>query len=169
MAVVLLQSLVFLLQPPKPALVVPLAPTSHGRLRCGGGLTAPYYSHRWPGHPSTHPHPLLFCSDGSLTLVLLFAWASTAASSPAPRCPLPRPRRRPPPWSMWSTTDFHRKSTVRGEADSWVHGRSKEVPPYYAQINIPPPDSGDPPDGPLYFVKKHFPLTAGTHQLHLRM
>ena len=31
------------------------------------GLTAPYYSHRWPGHPSTHPHPLLFCGDGSLT------------------------------------------------------------------------------------------------------
>ena len=28
---------------------------------------APYYSHRWPGHPSTHPHPLLFCGDGSLT------------------------------------------------------------------------------------------------------
>ena len=27
-------------------------------------------------------------------------------------------------WSMWSTTDFHRKSTVRGEADRWVHGRS---------------------------------------------
>ena len=36
-------------------------------------------------------------------------------------------------WSMWSTTDFHRKSTVRGEADSWVHGSRKEVPPYYAQ------------------------------------
>ena len=27
-------------------------------------------------------------------------------------------------WSMWSTTDFHRKSTVRGEADSWVHDHS---------------------------------------------
>ena len=27
-------------------------------------------------------------------------------------------------WSMWSTTDFHQKSTVRGEADSWVHGHS---------------------------------------------
>ena len=27
-------------------------------------------------------------------------------------------------WSMWSTTDFHRKSIVRGEADSWVQGRS---------------------------------------------
>ena len=38
-------------------------------------------------------------------------------------------------WSMWSTTDFHRKSTVCGEADSWVHGRSKEVPPYYAKNN----------------------------------
>ena len=27
-------------------------------------------------------------------------------------------------WSMWSTIDFHRKSTVRGEADSWVQGHS---------------------------------------------
>ena len=27
-------------------------------------------------------------------------------------------------WSMWSRNDFHRKSTVRGEADSWVHGHS---------------------------------------------
>ena len=27
----------------------------------------PYYSHRWPGHPTTHPHPLLFYGDGSLT------------------------------------------------------------------------------------------------------
>ena len=38
-------------------------------------------------------------------------------------------------WSMWSTTDFHWKSTVRGEAYSWIHGRSKEVPPYYVQNN----------------------------------
>ena len=38
-------------------------------------------------------------------------------------------------WSMWSTTDFHRKSTVRGEAGSWVYGGLKEVPPYYAQNN----------------------------------
>ena len=37
--------------------------------------------------------------------------------------------------TAWSTTDFHRKSTVRGEADSWVHGGRKEVPPYYAQNN----------------------------------
>ena len=93
---------------------------------------------------------------------------------------------------MWSTTDFHRKSTVRGEADSWVHGGRKEVPPYYAENNDSSTDSWDPPDGPLYFVKKNVspglgptsyifarkevrpgkktirPLTAGTHQLHLR-
>ena len=38
-------------------------------------------------------------------------------------------------WSTWSRNGFHRTWTVRGEADSWVHGRSKEVPPYYAQNN----------------------------------
>ena len=38
-------------------------------------------------------------------------------------------------WSTWSTTDFHRKSIVCGEADSWVHDGRKEVPPYYAQNN----------------------------------
>ena len=61
------------------------------------------------------------------------------------------------------------------------------------KIMIPPPDSWDPPDGPLYFARKTFPpdcwdppatsshgrkcvrvkkrfapVTAGTHQLHLR-
>ena len=45
---------------------------------------------------------------------------------------------------MRSMTDFHRKSTVRGETDSWVHGGRKEVPPYYAQ-------------------KHEYPLLAGTH------
>ena len=38
-------------------------------------------------------------------------------------------------WSMWSTTDFHQKVTVCGEAGSWVLGSRKEVPPYYAQNN----------------------------------
>ena len=27
----------------------------------------PYYSHSWLGRPSTHPHPLLFCGNNSLT------------------------------------------------------------------------------------------------------
>ena len=66
-AVVLLQPLVFLVQPPKAAPIVPPAPDSRGRLCCRGGLTAPILLHGWPGHPSTHPHPLLFCGDGSLT------------------------------------------------------------------------------------------------------
>ena len=40
--------------------------------------------------------------------------------------------------SMWSTTDFHQKSTVCGEADSWVHDSRKEVPPYYTKkMNTP--------------------------------
>ena len=38
-------------------------------------------------------------------------------------------------WSTWSRNDFHRTWTVHGEADSWVHGHSKEVPPYYAENN----------------------------------
>ena len=38
-------------------------------------------------------------------------------------------------WSTWSRNGFHRTWTVRGEVDSWVHDRSKEVPPYYAQNN----------------------------------
>ena len=49
----LLQPLVFLLQPPKAASVVPHAPTSRSQLCCRGGLTSPYYSHRWPGPAAT--------------------------------------------------------------------------------------------------------------------
>ena len=36
---------------------------------------------------------------------------------------------------------------------------------YFAKKSFPP-DCWDPPDGPPYFAKKkHFPLTAETHQL----
>ncbi len=148
MAVVLLQPLVFLLQPPKPASVVPRAPASRGRLRCGGGLTAPYYSHRWPVHPSTHPHPLLFCGNGSLTPQR----TSEPSYSSTRGHPLPRlTRLRVVPFldlavvhrpgalgaarSTCSRNSFHRTWTVRGEDDSWVHGSRKEVPPYYAENN----------------------------------
>ena len=98
----------------------------------------PYYSHRWPG-PA-----VMAASQRSRT--------SEPSYSSLRVHPLPRlPRLRVVPflgltvvhrrgalgvaWSMWSTTDFHRKSTVRGDTDSWVHGRSKEVPPYYTQNN----------------------------------
>jgi len=138
MAVVLLQPLVFLLQLPTAAPVVPPAPASRGRLCCHGGLTTPYYSHRWPGPAAT------VASHRNRT-------SEPSYSSPRghPLSCLPRLRVVPflglavihrlgavgATWSMWLTKDFHRKSTICGEADSWVHGRCKEVPPYYAENN----------------------------------
>ena len=128
--------------------VVPPALASRGRLCYRGGLTAPYYSHRWPGHPSTHPHP---CYSSATTASQRSQTSEPSYSSPHGH-PLPRlPRLRVFPflglaivhrlgalgaaWSMWSTTNFHWKSTIRGEADSWVHDSRKEVHPYYVQNN----------------------------------
>ena len=132
MTIVLLQSLIFLPLPPKPAPSKPPAPASRGRQCCREGLTAPSYSHLWPVYPSTHPHLLLFSGDGS----------RTSKPSYSPPCVQPLsclPRLRVIPfiglavvhhpgalgaaWSTWSTTDMHLKWTVRGDADSWVHGR----------------------------------------------
>ena len=103
-----------------------------------GGLTAPYYSHRWPGHPSTHPHPLLFCGDGSLTPQRTSEPSySSTRGHPLPRLPrlrvvpflglvvVHRPGALDAVWSTWSRNGFHLKWTVRGEADSWVHGRTQ--------------------------------------------
>ena len=116
---------------------MPRAPASRGRLRCSGGLTAPYYSRRWPGHPSTHPHPLLFYGDGRLTPQRTSepSYSSTRGHplSCLPRlCVIPflgltvvhRPGALGAAWSTWSRNDFHQTWTVRGEADSWVHGHS---------------------------------------------
>ena len=102
------------------------------------------YSHPWPVYPSTHPHLLLFSGDGSRT-------SQPSYSPPRGQPLLCLPRLRVVPflglaifhrpgalgaaWSTWSRNGFHRTSTVRGEVDSWVHGCSKEVPPYYAQNN----------------------------------
>ena len=146
MAVVLLQPLVFLLQPPKAAPVVPPAPAARGRLWCRGGLTAPYYSNRRQAIPLRTHTP---CYSTATAALHRSRTSEPSYSSPHGH-PLPRlPRLRVVPflglavvhrraalgaaWSMWSMTDFHRKSTVRGEAGSWVHGGRKEVPPYYAQ------------------------------------
>ena len=126
----LLQPLVFLLQPPKAAPVMPHAPASRGRLCCRGGLTAPYYSHRWPGPAAT------VASHRSRT-----SEPSYSSSRGHPLLRLPRLRVVPflglavvhrlgalgAAWSMWSMTDSHRKSTVHGEANSWVHGHSPVV------------------------------------------
>ena len=130
-AVVLLQSLLFMLQPLNQVPAGLLAPSSRGRLCCRTGLTAPPYSHRWPSHPSTHPHLLLFSGDDRRT--------SKPSYSPTRGKQLPslpclrvvpilglaivhRPGALGAAWSTWSTTDMHLKWTVHGEADSWVHG-----------------------------------------------
>ena len=115
----------------------PPAPASRGRQCRRAGLSAPYYSHRWPGHPST-PLTHTPCYSAATTDSHRSRTGEPSYSSPR-GLPLPRlPRLRVVPflglavvhrrgalgaaWSMWSTTDFYRKSTVRGEADSWVHG-----------------------------------------------
>ena len=102
MAVVLLQPLVFVLQRPKAAPVVPPAPASRGRL-CYRLLLPPVAR---------------LCVVPFLGLAVVHRRGAFGSA-----------------WSMWLTTDFHRKSIVRGEADSWVHGSRKEVPPYYAENN----------------------------------
>ena len=47
-------------------------------------------------------------------------------------------------WSTWSTANFHRNSTVRGEADSWVQAAARKCLLITWKIMIPPPDRRDP-------------------------
>ena len=110
---------------PKAAPVVPHAPGSRGRLCCRGGLTAPYYSHRWPGPAATA------ASHCSQTSEPSYSSPCGLPLSCLPRLPVVpflgltvvhRPGALDTARSTWSRNDFHRKSTVRGEADSWVHG-----------------------------------------------
>ena len=182
---------------------MPCAPASRGQLSCRGGLTAPYYSHHWPGHPLTHTP----CYSTAMAASHRSRTSEPSYSSPRGH-PLPRlPRLCVVPFlglavvhrpgalgAAWSRNGFHRTWTVRGEADSWVHGRSKEVPPYYTENNDSSTWQG-PTRWATVFRKKTFPLdcwdapaissharkcvhitgkkrirplTAGTHQLHLR-
>ena len=133
----LLQPLVFLLQLPKPAPVGLPAPASRGRLCCRTGCTAPPYSIAGQAIPLLTHTP---CYSAATAASHHSRTSEPSYSSPRGH-PLPRlPRLHVLPFlgltavhrrgvlgaacSMWSTTDFHRKSTIRGEADSWVHGRS---------------------------------------------
>ena len=144
----LLQYLIFLLQPPKPAPVVPRAPASRGWLQCGGDLTAPTTPTAGQAIPLLTHTP---CYSATTAASRRSQTSEPSYSSPRGH-PLPRlPRLRVVPflglsvvhrrvalvatWSMWSTTDFQLKNTIHGEADSWVHGSRKEVPPYYAENN----------------------------------
>ena len=143
-AVVLLQPLVFLLQPPKAAPVVPPAPASRGRLCYHAGLTAPTTPTAGQAIPLLTHTP---CYSAATAASHHSRTSEPSYSSPRGH-PLSRlPWLRVVPflglavpflglavvhrlgalgavWSMWSTTDFPRKSTVRGEADSWVHSHN---------------------------------------------
>ena len=114
-----------------------LLPPPRGWLSCRAGLTARPYSHRWPGHPSTHPHP------------------STVVASPPPGHSLPWSLRRPSRWcSRHGVVNVvnkrqHRKRDVHGEADSWdPHGPWPHASKYLLirpkRMNTPN-DSSDPP------------------------
>ena len=123
----------------------PPTPASRGRLCCRAGLSAPYYSHRWPDIPLLIHTP---CYSAASAASHCSRTGEPSYSSPR-GLPLPRlPRLRVVPFlglavvhrrgalgAAWSRNDFYRTWTVRGEADSWVHGSRKEVPPYYAQNN----------------------------------
>ena len=138
-------------------LLAPAAQTSAGRASCSC-LPWPAAMPRRPhrplllpplGKPTLYsPTPLLFCSDGSLTPQRTSEPSySSTRGHPLPRLPrlrvvpflglavVHRPGALGAAWSTWSRNGFRRTWTVRGEADSWVHGRSKEVPPYYAENN----------------------------------
>ena len=113
-----------------------LLPPPRGRLCCRVGLTAPPYSNRCSSYPSTHPQSHTCCYS-----------PATVDEPVNPRTPL-RGKQLPSipwlrvvpflglavvhypgalgtAWSTWSMNDIHRKSTVRGDADSWVHGRTQ--------------------------------------------
>ena len=114
-------------RPHRPLLLPPLArPSLYSP-------THPVILRRWQPHTTAEPvNPRTPLRAGFHCCVF-----------PGSRRPLPRHRRRPDhcpgalgaAWSTWSRNDFHWTWTVRGDADSWVHGRSKEVPPYYAENN----------------------------------
>ena len=136
-------------------LLAPAAQSSTGRVACSclpwpavmpRRPHRPYYSHRWPDHPSTHPHPLLFCGDGSLTQQQTIEPSySSTRGHPLPRLPRLRvvpflglavvhcPGALGAAWSTWSRNDFHRKRTVHGEPDSWdprgPWSYARKVPP----------------------------------------
>ena len=163
-AVVFLQSLIFLLQPPNPAPAGPPAPATRA------GLTAPTTPTAGQGIPLLTHTP---CYSVATAASRRSRTGEPSYSSPRGP-PLPRlPRLRVVPflglavvhrrgalgaaWSMWSRKDFHRTWTVHGETDSWSTTAARKCLLITRKIIIPPPDSGDLPDGPLYYAKKTFP------------
>ena len=135
-------------------LLAPAAQSSAGRAACC--LSWPAVLPRRPHRPYTTPTtgqaipPLTHIPCYSAATAASHRSRTSEPSYSSPRgLPLPRlPRLRVVPFlglaivhhrgalgAAWSRNDFHRTWTVRGKADSWVHGHSKEVPPCYMENN----------------------------------
>ena len=125
-----------------------LLPPPCGRLCCRVGLTAPTTPTTGQGIPLlTHTPSYSVATAASHRSRTSEPSYSSTRWHPLPRLPrlrvvpflgltvVHRPGALGGAWSTWSRNDFHRMWTVCGEADSWVHGRSKQVPPYYAENN----------------------------------
>ena len=136
-------------------LLAPAAQSSAGRAACSC-LLWPAVLPRRPHRPHNTPTTSQAIPPLTHTPVILRRRQRSRTSEPSyssPRVhPLPhlprlcvvpflglsvvhRPGALGTAWSTWSRNDFRRTWTVRGEADSWVHGSRKEVPPYYAENN----------------------------------
>ena len=139
-------------------LLTPAAQSSAGRAACSC-LPWPAVLSRRPHRPHTTPTtgqaipPLTHTPCYSAATAASHRSRTSEPSYSSPRgLPLPHlPRLRVVPflglvvvhrpgalgtaWSTWSRNEFHWTWNVCGEADRWVHGRSKEVPPYYAENN----------------------------------
>ena len=147
-AVVFLQSLIFLLQPPKQRRRDRLLPPPVAGCAAAQASAPPTTPTAGQGIPLLTHTP---CYSAATEASHRSRTGEPSYSSSRGHRLLRLPRLRDVPflglavvhrrgalgaaWSMWSRNGFHRTWTVRGEADSWVHGRSKEVPPYYMENN----------------------------------
>ena len=76
-------------------------------------------------------------------------------------CPLPRPCRRPTPWCSRRGRGLYVERLTAGSTAA-----TRKFLLITGKIIIPPPDSRDPLEGPLYFVKKSAPrCTQGSASL----
>ena len=130
-AVVLLQSLLFMVKPlkkhrrdcllPPPAAGYATAQASRPHRTPIAGLAIPLLTHTCcyslatadePVNPRTPPCGKQLPSIPWLRVVPFLGLAVVHRPGPLDVA-----------WSTWSMNDIHRKWTVHGEADSWVHGR----------------------------------------------
>ena len=164
MALVLLQPLVFLLQPPKAAPVVPHSPASHGRLCYAEASppptipTAGQALQRRQPHTAAEPvNPRTPLRAGFHCRVFPGSVSSASSSSIALVLSARRGQRGQ------GTTSIGRVLYVERLTAGSIAATRKFLL-ITRKIIIPTPDSRDPPKGPPYFAKKHFPLTAATHR-----